>query len=67
MLYICHVICYIVPMHVYTVSGIGRISLEYTGLQYVLLSFHKPIPGTNRVDYVFVVVPNHERFIEVRN
>ena len=51
----------------YTVSLVGATSPEDTELQYVMLSFHKPIPGTNRVDFVFVVVPNHEHFIEVRN
>ena len=55
-------------MHYYTVSVIGATSPdEDTDLQYVMLSFHKPIPGTNRVDFVFVVVPNIELFIEVRN
>ena len=54
-------------MHVYTVSLLGPVGPVDTELQYVMLSFHKPIPGTNKVDYVFVVVPNHERFIEVRN
>ena len=54
-------------MHVYTVSGIGQTGPVDTELQIVMLSFHKPIPGTNRVDYVFVVVCNHELFIDVRN
>ena len=54
-------------MHVYTVSVFGEIGPEDTELHYVMLSFHKPIPGTNIVDYVFVVVPNLEHLIEVRN
>ena len=56
-------------MHYYTVSGIGQTgTADYDQhMQNVMLSFHKPIPGTNRVDYVFVVVPNLEYFIKVRN
>ena len=54
-------------MHVYTVSLIGETGPEDTELHYVMLSFHKPILGTNIVDYVFVVVPYLEPHIEVRN
>ena len=55
-------------MYFYTVSIIvGENAPESTKLRYVMLCFHKPIPGTNRVDYVFVVVPNREYFLEVRN
>ena len=64
---VCHVmLC--CPMHVYIVSLLGLIGPEDASeLQFVMLSFHKPIPGTNIVDYVFIVVPNLEHFIEVRN
>ena len=54
-------------MHVYTVSVIGQTAPVDTELQFVMLSFLKPISGTNKVDYVFVVVCNHELFIDVRN
>ena len=54
-------------MHYCTVSFFGLIGSKDIELQYVMLSFYKPIPGANRVDYVFVVVHNHERYIEVRN
>ena len=54
-------------MYNYTVSLLGETSPEDTELQYVMLSFHKPIPGTNKVDYVFVVVLDLQPFINVRN
>ena len=54
-------------MHYCTVSLFGGTSPEVSELRCVMLNFHKPIPGTNAVNYAFVVVPYRESYIKVRN
>ena len=46
-------------------SLVGETSPEDTELRFTSLKFYKPIPGTLKVDFIFVVVCNHELFIEV--
>ena len=42
-----------------------EINPENTEMRFTSLKFYKPIPGTLKVDFVFVVTYNHERFLEV--
>ena len=46
-------------------SLVGETSPEDTELRFTSLKFYKPIPGTLKVDFIFVVVCNHEIFLEV--
>ena len=46
-------------------SGVGQTGPEDTELRFTSLKFYKPIPGTLKVDFIFVVVCNHELFLEV--
>ena len=46
-------------------SLVGETSPEDTELRFTSLIFYKPIPGTLKVDFIFVVVCNLELFLEV--
>ena len=46
-------------------SLVGETSPEDTELRFTSLKFYKPIPGTLKVDFIFVVVCSHEIFLEV--
>ena len=46
-------------------SLVGETSPENTELCFTSLKFYRPIPGTLKVDFVFIVVNNHELFLEV--
>ena len=46
-------------------SLVGETGSEDTELRYTTLKFYKPIPSTVMVDFIFVVVCNHELFLEV--
>ena len=46
-------------------SLVEETSPEDTELRFTSLKFYKPIPGTLKVDFIFVVVCNHEIFLEV--
>lgn len=52
-------------LHFYTVSFFGIISRWITESDHVMLSFYKPIHGSNKVDYVFVVTRNNDLCISV--
>ena len=64
---------YVIPCDVtlslciFIVSFFGIKAPWSTKLHYVMLHFYKPIPGTNKVDYVFVVVRNQDLCVKVRN
>ena len=44
---------------------VGEIGPENTEMRFLCLKFYKPIPGTLKVDMVFVVTYNDELFLEV--
>ena len=46
-------------------SGVGQTGPKDTEFQLTSLKFYKPILGTLKVDFVFVVVYNHEPFLKV--
>ena len=46
-------------------SLVGETSPEDTELRFTSLKFYKPIPGTLKVEFIFVVVCSHEIFLEV--
>ena len=46
-------------------SFFGLTSPWNTELHYMSLKFYKPIANTNKVDYVFVLVRNHELYVKV--
>ena len=48
-------------------SLFGLTSSWSTELQYMSLKFYKPIANTNKVDYVFALVRNHELYVKVIN
>ena len=47
-------------------SLLGETGPESTKLRFTGLKFYKPIPNTLQVDFIFVVICNHEIFVEVR-
>ena len=48
-----------------TFTLVREINPENTEMRFTSLKFYKPIPGTLKVDFVFVVTYNHELFLEV--